>query len=128
MTSKLPDDATVAEVLPTLRNPEDYLRGMLENMMLCKREHGGASVRIGTTGLGITPHYRVEPDKDYLDVVLKDGGDISPYFVAYHGSNHKRLDWGFDELQTSNWSAKLMTLNEIQVLLGNLRGFRRKRP
>ena len=111
-------------------------------MLACKKEHGTAFVRIGTTGRGIVPHYRVEPeltkehikemDKAFKHYVAEEKEDawkmiLPTQFVAYHGSNHKRLDWGIRELQPVHWSMGRMSYEDVQNLLGELRGFKRKK-
>jgi hypothetical protein len=60
----IPDDSTIADVAPTLRNPEEFVRRVLENLHGCKREHGAAAIRIGVVGRGIAPNYLIE----YADV------------------------------------------------------------
>jgi hypothetical protein len=60
MSAILALDSTLADVLATLAKPENYVRGMLENMYACKREHGNATARIGITGGGVAPNYRIE--------------------------------------------------------------------
>ena len=40
---------TIADIVNMLSDPLPYARGVLGNMVLAKREHGGAWVRIGTT-------------------------------------------------------------------------------
>jgi hypothetical protein len=127
----LAKDVTVEQVLQTLLHPERYLVGMLGNMMLAKREYGDACVRIGITGAGKAPHYRVEPGESYMDATLatitdddKKDDDLARYFVAYLGQGHKRLPWGKEQLLGSdNWSTSRTTISEVQVILGRLRGF-----
>jgi hypothetical protein len=58
MFKTLIPDGTIADVLTTLSKPESYVRGMPENR--CKREHGNAASRIGITGGGVAPNYRIE--------------------------------------------------------------------
>ena len=53
---RIADDATIADVVATLEEPEPYVRGVLENLYECKREWGAATVRIGITGEGKIPH------------------------------------------------------------------------
>jgi hypothetical protein len=59
----IPDDSTIEDVSPTLRNAEEFVRRVLENMYACKREHGAAAVKIGVVGKGIVPNYLI----DYAD-------------------------------------------------------------
>jgi hypothetical protein len=88
-------DATITDVLTTLANPERYLRGVLKNLYECKSqmqtgERGDVVARIGITGEGIFPHYRI----DYFDDVDLSGigvGRLTMHktFGAFHGRTHK---------------------------------------
>ena len=62
------------DVLTTLANPERYLRGVLKNLYECKSQKqtgkkGDVVARIGITGEGTFPHYRI----DYFDDVDLSG-------------------------------------------------------
>ena len=46
MPAILSPDATLADVLATLAKPESYVRQMLENLYVCRREHGNAERRV----------------------------------------------------------------------------------
>jgi hypothetical protein len=84
----IPEDAIIADIIEDLRDPLDYVRRVLGNMHEFRQEHGSAAVRIGTTGRGIVPHYRIEPpDRPFLE-------DMDLYYVAFDGRSHKRLPWG----------------------------------
>lgn len=121
----LGDSPTIKDIVNTLANPKEYVRKVLENMIACKKEHGLASVAIGKTGRGIVPNYRVSPD------ILSDWqGKIDPgeFFKAYNGRSHKRIeDWDVWELREEHWSDLRMSFEQVQNLLGELRGFQRKR-
>jgi len=138
--NKLSPDATIEGVLKTLRNPEAYLVGVLSNMIPCKRQHSSAVVRIGTKGEGYFPHYRVEPSESRLAVLEREilavtseearrhsAHRLASYFNAYRGTSHKRLDWGHNELQEESWSSKSTTIDQVQELLGQVRGYKPKR-
>lgn len=48
----IPNNALIEDVLPTLSNPEEYVRVVLDNLYKCEREHTSCTVRIGVTGEG----------------------------------------------------------------------------
>src|SRR5215468_945288 len=62
--SSLPDDVSIADIVWYLTDPIEYLRSVVGNMYECKKRKGFENddpvVRIGTTGKGRAPHYRVE--------------------------------------------------------------------
>jgi hypothetical protein len=129
----LAKDVTVEQVLPTLLHPEHYLVGVLGNMVLAKREYGDACIRIGITGDGKAPHYRVEPGEDRLRALEKAildnrDDDLARYYVAYLGQGHRRLPWGKEQLlKSDNWSSSRTSIGELQVILGRVRGFKSTR-
>jgi hypothetical protein len=52
--------ATLEDVLPTLKSPEAYLRGIFGHLNECKTKHGTALVvRIGPATRSLIPDYRV---------------------------------------------------------------------
>ena len=129
MDRKLSEDDTIASIVDSLDDPVRYVRGVIGNMVRVHNKHGSAMVRIGTTGRGIRPHYRVDPGK-HLEALkaLGDRGskqdydDVFAHYTAFHGSSHDELDWGIVELQDAHWSAIYMTWDEVRELLGRLLG------
>ena len=121
------NDAIISDIVPTLDNAEEYVRRVFENMVEYRKTHGTAFVRVGTTGRGIAPHYRVQKEhsatKEFVGYTLDDA---SGYFMAFHGRNHKQLEWGARELRTEHWSSRAMSYDEVQTLLGKLRNFKKR--
>ena len=56
-------DATITDLLNSLNKRRDYVHGVFTNMWKCKREYGSASVRIGVSGAGRSPNYRIEYER-----------------------------------------------------------------
>jgi hypothetical protein len=120
----MPPDATLAYVMSTLARPEDYVRGMLRNLYDCKREHGGASARLGLTGGGVSPHYRIE-----FPLQLEALPNVSNgIFGAFDGRSHKLIDW-IDEASQSegsilwdeHWSTNPMGIGDVTAFLAYIR-------
>lgn len=74
----LASDATIADVVPTLQNPEEYLRVVLQNMFDCNQKHSRVLVRIGITGTGQVPYHKVS----FID---PDG--LENVYAAYDGKH-----------------------------------------
>jgi hypothetical protein len=53
-------DARIEDVLITLANPEEFVRGILGSFHEEKFNRNEAVVRIGTSGKGVQPHYSIE--------------------------------------------------------------------
>lgn len=110
------EDATIEDILDKLDNPEEYVRIVLSNLSSCRKAHGNASVQIGITGEGKPPTHRVT----YTDV---NGEEET--FGAFDGDSPLE---GVS-LQAQVWSSTSITFKEVQMLLGQLRRFdRRKTP
>jgi hypothetical protein len=109
----LKTDDTIRDVLPTLADKEEYTRIVLEHLMACQSKHGkgNAHVRIGITGTGRFPSHKVTYDDP-------DGVEI--LFGAYAERNRFT-----ENIQVHTWSAARMSVEEVRVLLGELRGFKR---
>ena len=116
----------------TLREPVRYVRGVLHNMVLYRRQFGTATVQLGITGEGRSPHYRMspvpDPDQDLLAGIRYKleakflGNDPQQQFVAYHGMSHKPLEEITPEQMTdSNWSDGRSDFEEVEALFRELK-------
>ena len=79
--------------------------------MACSRQHGNAYVRIGITGLGTYPSHKVIYTDSKGDEIL---------FEAYA----ERTPFT-ENIGIHNWSSARMSVEEVKVLLGEIRGFKR---
>nr|CAD6611373.1 hypothetical protein RKHAN_02390 [Rhizobium sp. Khangiran2] len=122
---KLSHDAVISDVIPTLMSPVEYVRAVFHNVHEFRKQHGSGFVRIGITGRGKAPHYRIEPDFElggFLDDIIEGGEAVAKHYSAFDGRSHTRLEWGMDELRNEHWSQGKMSYEEIRDLLGYLRG------
>jgi hypothetical protein len=127
VSARLPPNAAVTDVLATLARPTDYLRGMLANLYECKRQRGSARARIGITGDGIAPHYRIDFSFQENSLGFKHG-----IFGAFDGRSHKLIAW-IDEasqddgsvLVSGHWSTRAMTVEEVANILGQIGNFKK---
>jgi hypothetical protein len=107
-------DATLADVLTTLVQPEAYLCAVLGNLSRCRMTHGNASVKIGITGQGKYPSHKVL----YADAAGQE--------ATYGAFDHDRPFTDVN-IQVHTWSTAAMTFAEVQAILGEIRGFKQKR-
>src|SRR5205823_5227288 len=101
-----------------------------------KNEYGSAVVRIGVTGEGLAPHYRVEPEGGEGAAILRGilsnntqeeidkdlANRLEVFSHAYSGRSHKRLPLEHRELKHVSWSNHSMKIDEVRTLIGELRG------
>ena len=113
MASKdLAPDATLADVLPTLAKPVDYVCGVLDHLYKCRAKHGNAQVVIGTSGKGRKPYYRVLYS-------AADGPKVFDTFFDNHVSfsvERQPVEGGV------SWSSNAMSFDEVAQLRGTLKG------
>jgi hypothetical protein len=105
MPKKLPPDATIATIWRTLKHPRDYIANVRYKMLKCKDLHGNSYVKIGITGTGQKPCYRIT----YLD----KGGEEKIYGSFW--DMHDPLD--IEHSLTGNWSTASMGFAEIDQLM-----------
>lgn len=116
---KLEIDSTIQTVAPRLEDTDGYVANALRNASRIKKEGGPGTavrVRIGITGIGAKPNYRVER-------VLADGStDGLP--VTFRGDNHDPLFNDNEGLDESKWSEATMTDLQIRDYLAEIRNFK----
>ena len=105
MPEKLRRDETIRTVWNHLATPREYVAGVRHKMLQCQKKLGNAHVRIGVTGTGSKPCYRVFSRH-------ADGSETT--FNSYY-DNHEELELGFAD--TGNWSTASMTFDEVTDFL-----------
>lgn len=133
-------DTTLADIVTRLHNPKRYIQRVLQNMEECGKNHGSVRVRIGITGTGDRPNYRIEPEHpERIDLNLltaKMRGELpderhkelevqlahfAAHFSAYNGNSHERLADG--HLHEAHWSDRYMSLEEVRNMLRHFREY-----
>jgi hypothetical protein len=112
-------DARIQDIRHTLSDPEDFVRGILENFINEGFNRDEAVVRIGISGTGAAPHYCIEHGSK--TVALLPGLSPEGYRqrAVFHGRSHNPiLD---DQSKGISWSSAAMTFAEVQDILGSLR-------
>lgn len=105
MSEKIPANSTVASIWTRLTNQRDYVAGVRHKAERCRKVHGNAYVKIGVTGSGQKPCYRVS-------YMTADGAE--KIFGSYWDM-HEPLD--NERAVNTNWSTAAMTFQEIHTLM-----------
>ncbi|KQP00286.1 hypothetical protein [Methylobacterium sp. Leaf91] len=105
MPTKIASDSTIATVWPHLTNQRNYVAGARHKAQQCRDQHGNAFVKIGVTGSGQKPCYRV----------FYKGADGSEVIFGSYWDMHDPLD--NERALNSNWSSVAMTYEEIHALM-----------
>jgi hypothetical protein len=135
LSRKLSGTETIRDILPSLANAEEYVRNVLGHMASFKRRQVDPVVRIGSTGEGIVPHYRIEPNSKKIETlddfdaetVANDFSSYVEHMAAFNGRSHKKMDWGAFNIRGEHWSSGAMNFVEVQSLLGELRSGKKNR-
>jgi hypothetical protein len=106
MPPKIPADSTVATVWPHLAHPRQYVAGIRHKMMTCAKSHGNAFVRIGITGTGQMPCYRI---------FHQAGEQRAETIYGSYWDTHDPLEK--EDAVNANWSTASMSFEEIDALL-----------
>ena len=105
MPPKLSPAATIATAWPSLSNQRDYIANVRHKMLTCKNKHGSAMVKIGVTGTGQKPCYRIW----YYDSLGQE---------AVYGSYWDMHDPLVNEYAiNNNWSTTSMDFEAVDQLM-----------
>ncbi len=101
----LPRDSTIASVAHLLEKPEDYVPAVFGKINSSQRSDPPAAVRIGVTGDGKFPNYRIEHPTGL------DG--------PFSGVTHNEIT-PLSE-RDDGWSQATMSFEEVRSLLARVR-------
>ncbi|MCZ4346443.1 hypothetical protein [Devosia neptuniae] len=111
MQDKLQRTDTIETVWPRLTHQRKYVATVRHRMEQCAKIHGNASVKIGITGSGQKPCYRI--------IYLKAGEE--QVFGSYWDM-HDPLEVG--AAMTANWSDAAMTFDELDAFFKSQIGWK----
>jgi hypothetical protein len=106
MQGAIKPDATISDVVGSLVNAEEYIRKVLD--FLHRAKDASVRVRIGTTGKGPYPCYRI----------CKSGPDGAEIVIAAYNDNGTPFA---TSQRAECWSTQSMSLTEVAQLLGAVR-------
>jgi hypothetical protein len=105
MAGTLPPDVTLRDLGSTLADPRQFVASVRAVMRRYAKTHGTVVVRLGITGKGQLPNYRIE-----------HAGSGTP-ICAIDGNSHREWPEGADFRAPGNWSTATMTYDEVEELL-----------
>lgn len=119
---KIAGDATLHNLTGPLEQRKEYVRLVLKNFPGTSSDNTVHVLRIGVQGTGQTPHYRFEPQSP-----ISPDENIHSKKIVFNGRNHEEMTaFKIEEMRDEHWSSKTMDYLEVQTLLGDLRGFKKK--
>ena len=111
MAKALSKDATFTDLRSSPQKAERFVRKVLGVLGKARKAHGDVRVRMGTTGSGLAPNYRVEEPSG------------RPLF-AIDGANHLPWPEGKSFEGQENWSTITMSQGEVEEVLRALTGYK----
>ncbi|MEI7803744.1 MAG: hypothetical protein WCI56_00300 [Hyphomicrobiales bacterium] len=116
-------DARIEDILPTLSDPEEYVRGIVGSFISEGFSDDEAVIRIGVSGTGVAPHYCIEQGS--TTSTIPNIGKIKAYEhrAIFHGKSHRPILE--DDSKGISWSSAAMSFAEVQAILGRLRASKR---
>jgi hypothetical protein len=114
IVDQIPLNATIATVWPLLTYPRQYVANVRHKMKNCFEKHGNSSVRIGVTGTGQKPCFRV---------FYKLGGSDAEIIFGSYWDNLNPLEK--EDVLNTNWSASSMSYEEVDAFLKEKVGWKK---
>ncbi len=103
----LAKDVTLRDLRTTLSDQEMFVAKALHVLRRELKNHPDVRLRLGITGGGRAPNYRVEANNEIL--------------FPIDGSQHERWEEGYRFSEPDNWSEKTMSFQEVEQLLREIR-------
>jgi hypothetical protein len=105
---------TLRTLKPRLADPETFVSRAFGVVHRYARSHGDVRLRLGITGTGQFPNYRIED------------AESGEHLGAFNGANHEPWPEGENIQGVGTWSKATMSRGEVEELLGEVRNFTRK--
>lgn len=118
MKVPLPTDATLRSIASGLKHPEEFVRAVFANMRGGRDDMG---MRIALDSNPAAPDYCIEMYFEERTVTGEWEVVGSQFLAAFVGRNHREVPLTDDE-SARPWSNAAMSWENVQALLGELRG------
>lgn len=112
MPKTIAPDATIADVIKTMKDGDHYVAQVLHFMKKAEEAYGLVSVSVGITGKGCFPSFRIETT-------------AGEFIQSYDGQTFS--SFGDLKSHSQSWSSAKSSLIEVKELLTNLRNIKSKK-
>ena len=130
MYDQMTSNSRIDDVVHILSDPIEYVSGVLGNFVSCRYDPETSKVRIGVTGKGDAPNYKIEEPNVTVTLAVHPlslaGHSLSFDMTktparTFNGRNHREMTELDDhERHGENWSTKTMSNAELKALLSSL--------
>lgn len=107
MAGSLPRNVTLWDLRTSLQNEDTFVSQALDQLRRARKVHSDVCLRLGITGAGAAPNYRLETQGQVL--------------VAIDGANHRPWTGDYDASRPDNWSEATMSYDDVADLLRAIR-------
>ena len=107
-------DHSIEGMLSSVTDLNSYIEGVMSNFLSCGCNPKAHKIRLGMSGVGIAPNYRIE-EEEQNTLILPDFTIAGPCSRTFNGRSHREMTELDDhQWHSNNWS-RLITFAELQA-------------
>jgi hypothetical protein len=122
MPGKIDTGSSVTEIICNSEHPVTYVTGILDNFVAHGHDRATDVVRVGVTGTGVYPNYRIEKPSYPTVITVSNLSKMMTCTPAeiFNGRNHREMSKLYDKgRHDRSWSPQI-TFAGLEVLLSSL--------
>jgi hypothetical protein len=123
MSDQMTPGSRISDLVHILPDPTEYVSGVVGNFVSYRYDPETSAVRIGITGTGVAPNYKIEEPNVPVTVAVRSHSfemTMTPAHT-FSGRNHREMTELDDhERHGENWSTDAMSFAELKALLSSL--------
>jgi hypothetical protein len=123
MSGQIRSGFRIGDLVHVLADPTGYVSGVFSNFVFYGCDPETSAIRIGVTGAGIFPNYKIEEPGVPVTITIHSCQFEMTETPArtFSGRNHREMTELDDhERHGENWSTDTMSFAELEALLSNL--------
>lgn len=129
MSGQIRSDSRISDLVDVLCDPIEYVSGIVSNFVSHGYDRETSAIRIGITGRGIFPNYKIEEPSVPITITVRSRrfDMISTPARTFNGRNHREMtELDDQEWRDENWSATKMSFAELDAVFSELLQNRKK--
>src|SRR5712692_1951203 len=119
MSGQIALDSRISDLVHVLSAPLEYVSGVVSNFVLYGYDRETSAIRIGVTGEGIFPNYKIEEPSVSVTITVRSCQIEMTKTPArtFSGRNNREMaELDDHERHDKNWSTKTMSFDELVAL------------
>jgi hypothetical protein len=123
MFAQIATGSRISDVIRVLSDPVEYVSRVMGNFVFYGYDPETSAIRIGVTGMGIFPNYKIEEPSVPITVKVRSHLFVMTATPAriFNGRSHRGMTELDDhERHDENWSTATVSFAELKALLSNL--------